>query len=383
MKDASYWSIVAAQFRKQRGAVWALRVLGVLLLCATYAPVIALDVPFFASEHGLPWFSALFNPNVFPNEVDVFFNLLMATLPALLVIWVWARRPRWIALWAVLHLTGFLVLTGMQEELRRPVPEFAADEGIFPPVRHHPSGRQSEYSLTKPFSAGEGEGAPYFLLGSDNLGNDVFTRLLYGSRISLTIGILAVSLYVAVGIVFGGLAGYFGGWIDDVLLFFAQVVMTIPALFLILFVLSVVKTRSIYHIMFVIAALSWPQVMRLVRGEFLRQREIDYVAAAKAQGVGDLRIIFRHIAPNTLAPVFVSATFGVAIAILIESVISFLGLGDPSAPSWGQMLQIGFENTTTGRHLVWAGGMAIFLTVLLLNLLGEGLRDALDPKLRK
>ena len=96
-----------------------------------------------------------------------------------------------------------------------------------------------------------------------------------------------------------------------------------------------------------------------------------------------MRIIFRHIAPNTLAPVFVAATFGVAVAILIESVISFLGLGDPSAPSWGQMLQIGFENTTTGRHLVWAGGLAIFLTVLLLNLLGEGLRDALDPKLRK
>jgi len=135
--------------------------------------------------------------------------------------------------------------------------------------------------------------------------------------------------------------------------------------------------------MLVIAALNWPTVMRLVRGEFLRQREIDYVAAARALGIPDLRIIFRHILPNTLAPVFVSATFGVALAILIESSVSFLGLGDPNSPSWGQMLKIGFENTTTGRHLVWTAGCAIFVTVLLLNLLGEGLRDALDPKLRK
>ena len=383
MNDASYWSIVTAQFRKQRGAVWAVRVLGVLLLAATYAPVIALDIPFFASGHGMPWFGSLFNPNVFPNEVDVFFNLLMATLPALMLIWIFRRKPAWIAAWAVLHLVGFFVIVGMQEDLRAPVAEFREIDGFYPPVRHHPSSRQSEYSLLGPLERGAGDNAPYFLLGSDNLGNDVFTRLLYGSRISLTIGILAVSIYVVIGVVLGGLAGFFGGWVDDVLLFLAQVVMTIPALFLILFVLSVVETRSIYHIMMVIAALSWPQVMRLVRGEFLRQREIDYVAAARAQGVGNLRIIFRHIAPNTLAPVFVAATFGVAVAILIESVISFLGLGDPSAPSWGQMLQIGFENTTTGRHLVWAGGMAIFLTVLLLNLLGEGLRDALDPKLRK
>ncbi len=275
MSDASYWSIVKAQFRKQRAAVWALRILGVLLLFATYAPVIALDVPFYASGHGFPWFGALFNPNVFPNEVDVFFNLLMATLPVLVFIWFLPRKAKWILLWGVLHMTGFLVLVSVQEDMRAPVAEFAADDGFFPPVRHHPSGRQSEYSLTPPFQSGAGEDAPYFLLGSDNLGNDVFTRLLYGSRISLTIGILAVSIYVVVGVVLGGLAGYFGGWIDDLLLFFAQVVMTIPALFLILFVLSVVETRSIYHIMLVIAALSWPQVMRLVRGEFLRQRELD------------------------------------------------------------------------------------------------------------
>ena len=166
-------------------------------------------------------------------------------------------------------------------------------------------------------------------------------------------------------------------------MFLAQVVMTLPALFLIMFVLSVVKKPSIYHIMVIIAALNWPTVMRLVRGEFLRQREIDYVAAARALGLKDRRIIFRHIAPNTLAPVLVAATFGVAVAILIESSLSFLGLGDPSAPSWGQLLKVGFENSVKGRHLVMTSGCAIFFTVLVLNIIGEGLREALDPKARK
>jgi len=207
--------------------------------------------------------------------------------------------------------------------------------------------------------------------------------VLYGTRISLTIGIVAVLLYVTVGIFLGGLAGFFGGWVDDLLLFVAQVFMTIPALFLILFLLSLTDKASIFYIMFIIALLSWPNVMRLVRGEFLRQRGIDYVAAARALGLSNMRIMFRHIAPNSMAPVFVSATFGVAGAILIESTISFLGLGDPSAPSWGQLLKVGSENAATGRHLVWISGFAIFFTVLVINLIGEGLRDALDPKLKK
>ena len=133
----------------------------------------------------------------------------------------------------------------------------------------------------------------------------------------------------------------------------------------------------------VIAAVSWPGVMRLVRGEFLRQRELDYVTAARALGLTDRRVMFRHVVPNTLAPVFVSATFGVAGAVLIESTLAFLGIGDPGAPSWGQILKVGYENSTTGRHLVWAGGLAIFVMVLIVNVIGEALRDALDPKLRR
>jgi peptide/nickel transport system permease protein len=268
----------------------------------------------------------------------------------------------------------------------------ARASALWPPLRHHPDSRDSRFSLTAPLERGKLQpGAeappeelwPYYVLGADPLGNDVLTRLLYGTRISLSIGVIAVGIYVLIGVVLGSVAGYFGGWVDDVLLFFAQVVMTIPFLLLILFILSLVENRSIYWTMLVIAIVGWPTVMRLVRGEFLRQREIDYVTAARSLGIGDGKIMFRHIVPNTLGPVFVTATFGVANAVLLESSLAFLGLGDPGASSWGEVLLRGYENKETGAHLVWAGGLSIFFLVLLINIIGDGLRDALDPKLRQ
>lgn len=397
--QASYWQIVRAQFRKNRGAVWASWLMGILFLLGVYAPVLAHNAPFWTNlpdAPASPWAVSLLDPNVFPLDVDLFFNLLMATLPIGIVLWFVKRGPARrtaLALWFVAHIALFLYVSSIREDLRRPVVDWRAEvaeadaSAVWPPIRHHPADRRSEFALTGVFSHGEATSGsterPFYLLGADNLGNDVFTRLLYGTRISITIGVLSVALYVLIGVFLGGLSGYFGGWIDDALMFLAQVVMTLPVLFLILFFLSVVESPNIYHIALIIALLGWPTVMRLVRGEFLRQREIDYVAAAKALGLPDRRIIFRHIAPNTLAPVLVSATFGVAGAILVESTLSFLGLGDQSAPSWGQLLQVGFENAAKGRHLVWCAGLAIFSTVLILNLIGEGLRDALDPKLRK
>jgi peptide/nickel transport system permease protein len=400
----TYGEIVLGQFRKHREAVWCVRVLAVLLLLATYAPLLALDVPFWTSlpdAPASPWLAALFDPTVFPLAVDAFFNLLMGTLPVLVVLWfvLPKRRLRVLSGWAVAHMVLFLWIAGARENWRAPVRDYpslvvqAKASAVFPPIRHHPSSRQSEFSLTRPFSLGKLQpGAPppankdlwpYYMLGSDNLGNDVLTRLLYGTRISLTIGILAVGVELFIGIVLGAIAGYFGGWVDDVLMLVAQAVLTIPVLFLILFLMSVIENATIYHIVFVIAIVGWPGVMRLVRGEFFRQREIDYVTAARALGLPTRRIMFRHIVPNTLAPVFVWATFGVAGAILLESTLAFLGLGDPGAPSWGQILRIGYENKDTGRHLVWAGGLAIFLIVLVINVIGEALRDALDPKLRR
>ncbi|MHC4492777.1 MAG: ABC transporter permease, partial [Planctomycetota bacterium] len=285
-----------------------------------------------------------------------------------------------------------------QDELRTPVRDYPCEiheadaSALWPLMTHHPDSRNSEFSLTPTLSRGKLQpGAeappdalwPFYVLGSDPLGNDVLTRLLYGTRISLSIGIVAVGLYIVIGIVLGSVAGFFGGWVDDLLMFFAQVVMTIPFLFLILFIMALVEDRSIYIVMLVIAAIGWPTVMRLVRGEFLRQREIDYVTAAHSLGLSNTRIMFRHIVPNTLAPVFVSATFGIAWAILLESTLAFLGLGDPTAASWGELLLRGYENRGNGLHLIWASGLSIFSLVLLINIIGEGLRDALDPKLRQ
>lgn len=400
----TYGDIVRAQFAKHRDAVWCLRILVAVVLLAVYAPVLALDVPFWTDlggEWSFPWFRALFDPTVFRLGVDLFFNVFMAVLPLGLLAW-WRTRGRLrrgiLAGLVLLQIGGFLALYAERDALQRPVRSYPAEvreagaAAFWPPVRHHPDSRDSRFSLTGPLQRGKLQAGaeappeelwPYYVLGSDPLGNDVLTRLLYGTRISLSIGVIAVGIYVLIGVALGSVAGYFGGWVDDVLMFFAQVVMTIPFLLLILFILSLVENRSIYWTMLVIAIVGWPTVMRLVRGEFLRQREIDYVTAARSLGIGDGKIMFRHIVPNTLGPVFVTATFGVASAVLLESSLAFLGLGDPGASSWGEVLLRGYENPITGIHLVWAGGLAIFFLVLLINIVGEGLRDALDPKLRQ
>ncbi|MEL6545063.1 MAG: ABC transporter permease, partial [Myxococcota bacterium] len=220
----------------------------------------------------------------------------------------------------------------------------------------------------------------HHLLGTDNAGRDVLTRLLYGTRISITVGIFAVALYVVLGTALGALAGYFGGWVDLVIQRTIEVVLSIPSLFLILTVAAFIEDRSIFHIMAIIAAVRWTTPARLVRAEFLRLKNLEFVTAAKASGFPESAIIFRHILPNAIGPVLVSATFGVAAAILIESTMSFLGLGDITVPSWGQILSTG--RSTGMWTLILAPGFAIFFTVSVLNLLGDGLRDALDPKLR-
>ena len=218
-------------------------------------------------------------------------------------------------------------------------------------------------------------------LGTNKSGQDVFSRLIYGTRISLTIGVFAVSIYIFIGIFFGALAGYYGGRVDILIQRFIEVVISVPSFFLILTIAAFIENRSIFHIMLVIALVRWCGPARLVRSEFLRLRKLDYVSAAKAVGFRERTIIFKHILPNAIGPVLVAATFGVAAAILIESSMSFLGLGDVRVPSWGQILSTGRESGSW--VLILAPGFAIFLTVTLLNLMGEGFRDALDPKLRK
>ena len=220
-------------------------------------------------------------------------------------------------------------------------------------------------------------------LGTDDLGRGVLVRMLYGARISLLVGFLAVGISCAIGILLGALAGYYGRWVDALIMRFVDIMLCFPTFFLILAVIAFLEP-SIWNIMIVIGLTSWMGVARLVRAEFLSLRQRDFVLAAQALGASDLRLIFRHILPNALSPVLVSATLGVAGAILTESALSFLGIGvQPPTPSWGNMLITGKQTLGSAWWLSVFPGLAILITVLGYNLLGEGIRDALDPRLKE
>lgn len=221
------------------------------------------------------------------------------------------------------------------------------------------------------------------IFGTDQLGRDVFSRIVYGSRISLKVGFVAVGIATFIGVVLGSLAGYYRGWVEMVVMRFVDIMLCFPTFFLILAVIAFLDP-SIWNIMIVIGVTGWMGVARLVRAEFLTLREREFVLAARAAGAGDLRIIFVHILRNAYAPVVVSATLGVAGAILTESALSFLGIGvQPPTPSWGNMLTEGKDNLQIAWWLSVFPGLAILVSVLGFNLLGEGIQSALNPKLRK
>ncbi len=218
-------------------------------------------------------------------------------------------------------------------------------------------------------------------LGTDELGRDILSRLLYGAPVSLLVGFVAVAVAVAIGVLLGSVAGYYGGLLDSLVMRSVDLMQSIPTFFLILSAIAFLKP-SIWLIMVIIGATGWMGVCRMVRAEMLSLKGREFVLAARVQGAGDLRTVFRHLLPNALAPVLVSATLGVGGAILVESSLSFLGLGvQPPQPSWGNMLSQARDNLVGGWWVTLFPGAAIFLTVLGYNLLGEGLRDALDPKL--
>lgn len=220
------------------------------------------------------------------------------------------------------------------------------------------------------------------LLGTDAIGRDIFTRLLYGARVSLWVGFIAVGISSLIGVTLGLVSGYFGGIVDEIIMRIVDIMLCFPSFFLILAVIAFLEP-SMMNIMIVIGLTSWTGLTRLVRAETLSLRERDFILAARLSGAGKMRILFVHILPNTLAPVLVSATLGIAGAILVESSLSFLGLGvQPPYPSWGNMLLDGKDVLSNAPWLSLFPGLAIFITVLGYNLLGESLRDILDPRLK-
>jgi len=245
---------------------------------------------------------------------------------------------------------------------------------IFPPIPYSPSEYDLDYVVSSPCAA--------HILGTDEQGRDLASRMVHGARVSIFVGFVAVFIYVTIGIFIGSIAGFYGGVLDLTISRIIEIVMCFPTFFLILTILAL-WGPSLMSVMIVIGITGWTGVARIVRGEFIKLRGMEFVIASKAIGVKDWRIIAKHILPNSLAPVLVTATFGIASTILIESSLSFLGFGvQPPTPSWGDILSQSRDFMDFAWWLTLIPGFAIFMTITAYNLVGEGLQDALDPKQR-
>lgn len=333
LNKESYWHIIWTQFRRNRLALSSLLFVLILFAVAIFAPFLAGDKPI-----------------IFKDKKGIYFPVIYEYLPSK---------------YESISLRGI--------DFKK-LKETSNDFVLMPLIPYSPT----EYNLDKLLEPPSFE----HLLGTDDQGRDVMSQLIYGTRISLFIGFIAVSIYVFIGIVVGSIAGYFGGWLDLLISRIIEIVMCFPSFFLILAILAFVGP-GIYTIMVVIGLTSWTGVARLIRGEFLKLRSQEYVIASKATGAHFTRIIFRHLIPNAIAPVLVSATFGVGSAILIESGLSFLGFGvPPYVASWGRLLAQSRDFMDIAWWLTFAPGFAIFITITAYNLIGEGLRDAIDPRLK-
>ncbi len=368
MKDqkSSYFALVMKQFRRNKLAVGAVWLVATLVIVALGADFIANDRPLVMAYDGklyLPVIQGILVDNGLASWPTEFRNKKFKRIVEM-------DRASSADPLRSADLNQRGVTGGAVTQVNRKISFI-----LFPPIPFSPNDFDLNAIIQPPSFR--------HWLGTDDTGRDLASRLIHGTRISLSIGLVAVSIYITIGVILGSLAGYFGGWIDITISRLIELMICFPVFFLILAIVAYLP-QSIYNIMIVIGVTGWAGVARLVRGEFLRMREIDYVQAARALGFTTPRIIFRHILPNALAPVFVSATFGVAVAILTESSLSFLGFGvPPNVASWGSILAKAREILPAGWWITTFPGLAIFMTVTVLNLVGEGLRDAMDPRLAR
>jgi len=352
-RPSGYWREVWRRYRRSRLGLAALGVVALLAVVAAFAPFIAGTRPIICRYKGSWYFPALFYYSQ-RWENPVFFQ------------------------------DGFS-FTGFPSGLKENDP--AGHIAVWPLFYADPH-RRVEDGEWKERPGDAYSGAPSLRnpLGTDSLGRDVLARMVHGTSIALLVGFVAMGIAAVIGIVVGSLAGYFGSWVDVTCSRLIELVMAVPRLILILAVIAIVEKPTIWHMMAVIGCTSWEGIARYVRAEFLRLKEAEFIAAARALGVPAPRIMFRHMLPNALAPVIVALTFGIAGAILIESALSFLGLGsEPTTPSWGRILQEGYPSLGSASPkwwLIFFPGLGIFTAVLVYNLVGDTFQEASDPRLR-
>ncbi|MEI6636564.1 MAG: ABC transporter permease [Planctomycetota bacterium] len=349
-RSHGFWAEAWRRYRCRPLAVGGLAFVGFLVVVAAFAPAIAGTKPVLCRYKGrlyapcLGYFDRRLEPAIFTKDK------FRGTYPRNLA----AKDPESWALW----------------------PLFFQD-----PYR---SVRNDEWP-GRPENPAMDQGRPSWnnLFGTDQAGVDVLAKMVHGTTVALLVGFVSMGIAGTIGIVVGAVGGYFGGWIDTLTSRVTEIVMCIPTLVLILSIVAIIEKPTIWHTMAIIGFTGWTGIARLTRGEFLRLKSSEYVTAARAAGAGPLRIMLRHVLPNALAPILVPITFGIASAILTESGLSFLGFGSPPpSASWGSVLN-GARSNLGMWWLVVFPGAAIFLTVLAYNLIGEGLQESTDPRLRE
>jgi peptide/nickel transport system permease protein len=385
----SYGELVWAQFFKSRLNLVCLIFVAFLFLAAVFAPFLANDKPFLIRIDGQLRFP------LFRNLQPTDYCILLAAIVGLWQLLLMRKNRQRVEpsvrgsiLCRQLSTSWTIIIAGVvmifilaprrldATDYKAMVASGRATDAVFPPI---PYG----YERTDLASRQQPPSRRHWL-GTNDVGSDVLCRLIHGSRISLSVGFVAVGISCVIGIVIGAILGYFGGTVDFIGMRIVEIVMAIPVFFLIITIVAFFP-RSLLNIMIIIGITGWTGNARFIRAEFLKLRKQDFVQAAVSLGLPLRSILFRHMLPNGIAPVLVNVAFGVSSAIFVEAALSFLGFGvTPPTPSWGQMLSLGVS--TTGEFLWWLTlfpGLAIFLTVMAYNLVAEGLRDAIDPQLRK